>query len=74
MSRTTYHGDNIADQIQGEDAYGDGGILTYADVWNILDNLYLHFLDTAKSSDPMLKILADAKNALELLDDELPPQ
>lgn len=73
MAYTTRHGDNIADQIQTEDAYGYYNDLTYADLWVILDNLHTHFLDAAGSCDPALKILANAMGALEELDDELPP-
>ena len=41
----TYHGNNIAAQIQGEDAYGDRGQLNAADVWNILDNIHTSLMD-----------------------------
>lgn len=41
----TAHGDGIAEQIQGNDAYGNAEPLTLADVWNIVDNLHTHFMD-----------------------------
>ncbi len=46
----TEHGDNIADQIQTEDAYGAFNPLTLADIWGILDNLHTHFLDTERDN------------------------
>jgi len=41
----TQHGENIGDQIQGEDAYGYSGILTASDTWCILDSLETHFMN-----------------------------
>lgn len=41
---TTEHGENIAGEIQSEDAYGAFDQLTAADVWLILDNLHSHFV------------------------------
>lgn len=46
----TPHGDNIANKIQGADAFGDFDNLTIADIWNILDNLHTHFLDTKRDN------------------------
>jgi hypothetical protein len=48
--RTTRHGDAIAEQIQGEDAYGYYNELNLADVWTIIDNLHSHFLDTDRDT------------------------
>jgi len=45
MSETTPHGENIANEILGEDAYGSSDDLTVADVWNILDNLQTSFME-----------------------------
>ena len=41
----TQHGENIANDIQQHDAYGDFDVLTAADLWNILDNLQTHWFD-----------------------------
>ncbi len=49
-TKRTDHGDNIANEIQGEDAYGYSGKLTIADIWNIVDNLHMHFLDTGRDN------------------------
>lgn len=42
---STQHGDNIKDQINYEDAYGDWDPLDVQDVWAILDQLETHFTD-----------------------------
>jgi hypothetical protein len=47
----TLHGDNIANEIQGEDAYGVSNTLTPADLWNILDNIQSHLLDNGKEDE-----------------------
>jgi hypothetical protein len=72
MSATTNHGDNIAEQIQNSDAYGQYDILTVADVWNILDNLHTHFLDTRGANHPLLGMLSKCMEALEAIDEGLP--
>ena len=80
MSRTTEHGENIANQIQGEDAYGVRGDLTLADVWNIVDNLHSHFAfeedgKEREHSDYDMKILQMFEKwmrELEGMDDDLP--
>lgn len=41
----TAHGEHIAMQIQGEDAYGTTGVLTAADVWHLLDTLESHYME-----------------------------
>ena len=51
MSRITIHGENIAGQINSEDCYGRSGELTYADVWNIVDQLHTHFMDTNRNTE-----------------------
>ncbi len=68
MSKPTEHGNNIADQIQDEDAYGIRGELTIADIWVILDNLHSHFLDTKRDT----KLFEKWMRELEDLDDDLP--
>lgn len=68
MSQTTRHGDNIVNQIQSEDAYGQYNMLTLADVWNIVDNLHTHFLDTGRST----AIFEKWMKQLEKMDKDLP--
>ena len=46
MSKTTRHGENIANEICTNDAFGHYDDLTYADVWSIVDQLHTHFMDT----------------------------
>jgi len=41
----TQHGDNIADQIQEEDAYGHFDIMNECDIWNILDQFQSHLIE-----------------------------
>lgn len=74
MSKPTAHGDNIVMQIQTEDAYGDFNTLTLADVWNIIDNLHTHFMDTKPENDiAILTMLSGWMRQLEDMDSELPP-
>ena len=47
---TTQHGENIANQIQDEDAYGHYNELEWGDVWLIIDNLHTHFMDTGRDT------------------------
>ncbi len=68
MSKPTEHGENIADQIQSEDAFGRSGRLTFADVWLILDHLHSHFMDTKKNT----KFLERWMRELEAIDKDLP--
>lgn len=42
----TEHGTNIADQCVGEDAYGDDGLLTPADIYYILDMIHTNQIDS----------------------------
>lgn len=44
----TDHGDSIADQIIGEDAYGNNEPLNAADLWHILDAMHTNFLDNGQ--------------------------
>lgn len=48
--KTTDHGENIAAQIQGEDAYGAKGVLTDADLYQILDNIHTQRCDTGQDT------------------------
>ncbi len=76
MSQPTSHGDNIVQQIQTEDAYGEFNVLTLADVWNIVDNLHTHFMvnDPDDYTDNLtLHILSGWMRQLEDMDSELPP-
>jgi hypothetical protein len=68
MSETTEHGEHIAMQIQDEDAYGGSGTLTLADVWNIIDNLHTHFMDTGRDTSLFEKWMRE----LEDIDEDLP--
>jgi len=68
MSELTRHGQNIAYQIQGEDAYGYSGRLTLADVWEIIDNLHSHFIDTDRDTDMFERWMVE----LERIDGDLP--
>lgn len=75
MSQPTEHGDNIANQIQTEDAYGYFNPLTEADVWNVLDNLHTHFLDSEHDNRYLImEQLENWMRELESMDGELPPE
>jgi hypothetical protein len=69
MSRPTIHGENIADQVASEDAYGRSGELTLADVWCIVDQLHTHFLDTNRDTAMFERWMRE----LEGIDPDLPP-
>ncbi len=69
--RTTEHGENIADQIQGEDAYGSSGPLNLADIWLIIDNLHSSFCETP--NEEYCRFLERWMRELEGMDDSLPP-
>ena len=43
-SETTQHGENIANQIDGEDAYGNSGQLTVADMHRIVDTMHTNVM------------------------------
>lgn len=68
MSNPTEHGENIAWQIQGEDACGRKGKLTLADVWLIIDNLHTHFMSTGRDTSIFERWMRELEN----LDDDLP--
>jgi len=68
MSTVTIHGENIAGQIQSEDAYGEESDLTLADVWSIIDNLHSHFLDTDRNTSMFERWMSE----LEDIDEDLP--
>ena len=68
MSNPTQHGENIASQIQDEDAYGYAGNLTLADIWLIIDNLHTHFL----TNNEITKMLSNWMRELENIDSDLP--
>ncbi len=70
MSERTNHGSNVADQIQGEDAYGVTGKMTYADLYNMLDQMQTAFMDIDEN-DPIVKILSDWMGKLFELDPEI---
>jgi len=70
VSEPTRHGENIAEQIQGEDAYGYQGELTLADVWLIMDNIHSSFCDS--DNHVVLSMLSAWMDELETLDGDLP--
>ena len=70
MSKRTQHGGNIADQIQGEDAYGIMGNLTYADLYNIIDQFQTHIMDT-QPDDQILYVLSSWMEKLIELDPDI---
>jgi hypothetical protein len=74
MSQPTQHGENIANDIQTEDTYGDFNPLTLADVWSIVDNLHTHFMDnpTDENPDVVLRMFEGWMRQLEKIDDDLP--
>ena len=77
MSKTTDHGENIANDIQGEDAYGYSGNLTLADIWNILDNIHSNFCeqweqDKEESVNKVLHMLSNWMDELSTIDEDLP--
>jgi hypothetical protein len=78
MSETTPHGENIANEILGEDAYGSSDDLTVADVWNILDNLQTSFMEQYErknikpSTDDMVHRIGVWMRQLEDIDEDLP--
>lgn len=63
----TEHGSAIADQIQGEDAYGYSGNLTASDLWGILDQFETHVMDTSSLTGrgPLEEVVTEWKRELE---------
>jgi hypothetical protein len=70
MSRPTRHGEAIANDIQGEDAYGHSGHLTLADVWLILDNIHSDFVEK-DDEEPICSMLSKFMDEIERLDPEM---
>lgn len=70
MSERTNHGDNIAEQIQQEDAYGIMNNLTASDLWHILDEFQTHLMDTDPESK-MISMLSKWMKEIEDFDDEV---
>lgn len=54
---TTIHGENIADQIAGEDAYGHRGTLNAADVREIIDQIHTNLLDGGQEDSPLMAMI-----------------
>lgn len=71
--KPTPHGENIANQIQTEDAYGQFNPLNITDLWAILDNFETHVLDhpKIKHQPAMLKLLSKWKAELENVDPDV---
>lgn len=65
----TRHGENIVEQINEPDAYGNYNELNLADVWLIIDQLHTHFMDAGKDT----KFLSRWLRELEDMDKNLPP-
>ena len=75
MSETTRHGENIANEIQSEDAYGYFNLLTYADIWHIIDNIHSHYCDDNYYPEPkyeITRLLEKWMRDLEDIDEDLP--
>ena len=68
MSKITIHGKSIADKIQEEDAYGQVGVLTLADIWLIIDSIHTHFMYTERDT----KFLSKWLRELGRMDSDLP--
>lgn len=50
-NESTPRGDSICnDIVSRSNSYGDTDILTLTDVWNILDSLHTHFLETKRDN------------------------
>jgi hypothetical protein len=57
---STNHGDNIRDQIIGEDAYGRRGALNEQDVYAIIDAMHTNVMDGYGDKEtPLLVTLSD---------------
>lgn len=71
--KPTPHGDNIANQIQTEDAYGQFNPLNITDLWAILDNFETHVLDYPKIEHQaaISKLLSKWKTELEDVDPDV---
>ena len=64
---TTIHGDNIADQIAGQDAYGRRGTLTLGDVVQIVGQIHTNLLDGGREDSPLMMMVTrwlDEANAM----------
>jgi len=59
----TDHGEMIANQIQGEDAYGYSGTITASDLWLILDTLHTHYIETEQ--EPLMELVQKWYHELE---------
>ncbi len=70
MIERTEHGNNIADQIQDEDAYGIYEQLTLADLWNILDQFQTHIMNTTQDSQTII-MLSKWMQELEQFDEPI---
>lgn len=51
ISERTIHGDNILDQIVGEDAYGRTGALNIHDIAGIVDAMHTNYCFTEDGED-----------------------
>jgi hypothetical protein len=73
MIYKTQHGDNIADQIQTEDAYGFYNVMNEADLYNIIDQFQSHILEESPAKQDLLIMISlwmqelEQKYEIELL-------
>ena len=65
--KRTRHGEAVADQIQGDDAYGHSGTMNIHDLWNILDQFQTQLMDKDEN-DPIVDILSKWLQQLEDID------
>jgi hypothetical protein len=65
--KRTRHGEAVADQIQGEDAYGHSGTMNLHDLWNILDQFQTQLMDKDEN-DPLVFIIGKWMNQCEEID------
>ena len=65
--KRTRHGEAVADQIQGEDAYGHSGTMNIHDLWNILDQFQTQLMDKDEN-DPLVFIIGKWMNQCEEID------
>lgn len=66
-SPRTAHGENIADQIAGQDAYGRRGTLILGDVVQIVDQIHTNLLDGGQEDSPLMAMVTrwlDEANAM----------
>ena len=66
----TEHGDNIASQINGTDAYGRSEPLTVEDIQNIIDEIHTHLIDTHRDTSDISMVIEACFHELLDLDEK----